>query len=189
MIPLVRSVWAAAVITAAVPAYAQSLGEVSRQEEARRAAAKKAVITLSNANLRPAEIAPPSGAAAPAESCYMSIRLGRCVSAEEMVSNSIAGIRTKENAPTERRWRQDAESIRSQIEKTQGSIATLLRVVADEGRSASERKVAEQTLAAARLALAGFERQWQKLETDANNKHVPHGWIEPLPTLTVKVTQ
>jgi hypothetical protein len=102
---------------AAAPAYAQSLGEVARQEEARRATTQKAAIVLSNSDLHPGEIAQPA-ANSPTESCYMSISKGRCVSAEEMVSNSVAGRLTKENAPFEPTWRQDAESIRSQIQDT-----------------------------------------------------------------------
>ena len=92
----------------------------------------------------------------------MSKSKGRCVSAEEMVATSVAGVVTKENAPFEQKWRNDAEEIRSQIERTQDSIATLEAAVADEGRSASDRKAAEKTLAGARQALAGFERQWEE---------------------------
>ena len=170
---------------AAAPAYAQSLGEVARPEEARRATTQKAAIVLSNADLDPSEVAQPAGDP-PAESCYMSITKGRCVSAEEMVSNSVAGRLTKENAPLEQIWRQDAKAIRSQIQRTQQSIATLDAVVADEARSASDRKGAELALQAARQALAGLERQWAKLEKGAANQHVPRAWIEPIPTLTTR---
>ena len=168
---------------AAAPTYAQSLGEVARQEEARRANSQKAAIVLSNSDLHPGEITQPA-ANPPAESCYMSISKGRCVSAEEMVSNSVAGRITKENAPFEPTWRQDAESIRSQILRTQQSIATLEAVVADEGRSPSDRKGAGLALQGARQALAGFERQWAKLEKAAASQHIPRAWLEPIPPLT-----
>ena len=171
---------------AAAPAYAQSLGEVARQEEARRATTQKAAIVLSNADLHPGEVAQQAAVDPPAESCYMSITKGRCVSAEEMVSNSVAGRLTKENAPFEQIWRQDSKAIRSQIERTQQSIATLDAVVADEARSASDRKGAELALQAARQALAGLERQWAKLEKGAAHQHVPRAWIEPIPTLTTR---
>jgi hypothetical protein len=167
---------------AAAPAYAQSLGEVARQEEARRATMQKPAIVLSNSDLHPGEILQPA-ANPPAESCYMSISKGRCVTAEEMVSNSIAGRRTKENAPFETTWRQDAESIRSQIQRTQRSITTLEAVVADEERSPNDRKSAGLALQGARQALAGFERQWAKLERAAASQHVPRAWLEPIPTL------
>ena len=177
-------------IAAAVPAYGQALGDLARQEEARRAAAQKAVKTLSNADLKPSEIAPPAGAAtaatdaAAAPSCYMSKSQGRCASAEELVAASTAGALTKENAPYEETFRREAGSIRSQIEKTQASIATLERVVADAGRSASDRNAAEKALAGARQAIAGLEREWEKLERAVSNQRFPRKWIEPIPTLT-----
>jgi len=165
-------------LATAAPVYAQSLGELARQEEARRVSARPAVRSLSNTDLEPSANAAPA-VAAPA--CYMSKKLDRCVSAEEMVANSVAGSLTRENAPFEQKWRQDAGSLRSQIEKTRRSIATLEGVVADAGRSAADRKAAEQTLAGARQSLAGLERQWAKLETNAGNQRIPRAWIEPIP--------
>ena len=181
-----RRIFSAAIAAslAAAPVSAQSLGDIARQEEARRASAQKAAKTLSNADLDPSAIAAPPGAAPAESSCYLSKSKGQCVSAEEMVATSVAGVPTKENAPFEQKWRDDAEEIRSQIEKTQGSIATLEDAVADEGRSASGRKAIEKTLAGARQALARFERQWEVLEMAAGNQRVPRKWIEPIPTLT-----
>ncbi len=138
---LVRTVCAGVVIAAALPADAQSLGDVARQEEARRASTAKAVKTLSNADLSPSEIAQPAGAA-PAESCYMSNSQGRCVSAEELVSISNAGVATRANAPFEPNWRREAQSIRSQLGKAQSGVVVLEAAVADEGRSPGERKAA-----------------------------------------------
>jgi hypothetical protein len=173
----------AASLTAAA-ATAQSLGDIARQEEARRASVQKAAKTLSNADLDPSAIVHQSGVAPAVPSCYLSKSTGQCVSAEKMVANSVAGVLTKENAPFEQKWRQDAEEIRSQIEKTQASIATLEGAVADEGRSASDRKALAKTLVSARQALARFERQWEVLEMAAGNERVPRKWIEPIPALT-----
>ena len=173
-----------ALLIEAAPVAAQSLGDIARQEEARRASAQKAVKTLSNADLDSSAIVHQSGAAPAEPSCYVSKTRGQCVSAQEMVANSVAGVVTKENAPFEQKWRNDAEEIRSQIEKIQDSIATLEAAVADEGRSASDRKALEKTLVGARQALARFERQWEALEMAAGNQRVPRKWIEPIPTLT-----
>ena len=188
---LVRAACAAAVIAVALPAYSQSLGDVARQEEARRASTAKAVKTLSNADLGPSEITQitqPSGAAA-VESCYVSKSKGRCVSPEELVSISNTGVVTKANASFEPNWRSDAQSIRSQLEGARHGVTVLEATVADEKRSAGERKAAEKALAAARLAVAGFERQWEKLERTAMNQHIPREWIEPIPILTTRVPQ
>jgi hypothetical protein len=185
-------VCAAAVFAAAVPAYGQALGDLAKQEEARRAVATKSVRTLSNADLKPSEIAPPAGAAtepATAPSCWMSRLKGRCVSADEMLSNSVAGVLTKENAPFEQKWRDYAAAIRMPLEQTQSLIATLEDVVADESRSPGERKVAEQALAAARKTLARYEQQWETLETVAGNQYLPRKWLEPIPTISSRIPQ
>jgi len=167
----------------AAPAAGQSLGDVARQE-AGRAGAKKAVKTLSNADLAPGAIAQPAGAAPAEPSCYVSKSKGTCISPEELVAASAAGVLTKQNAPLEQTYRAEADSLRSQIEKTHASITTLEGVIADQARSASDRTTAEKSLASARQILRGLERNWAKLETAAGNQHVPHKWIEPVPTLT-----
>ena len=180
----------AALLIAGGSSSAQSLGDVARQEEARRAAGTKSVKTLTNANLDPSAIAPPSGApAAGVSSCYMSIRLARCVSPDEMVANSVAANLAKQNAPLEPKWRDDAHQIRSQIEWTQRSIGILEGVVADQGRSASDRQAAEQALRSARLELDGFGQQWRRLENRAKSYDIPHAWLEPIPVLSSRAQQ
>ena len=168
----------------AAPAAAQSLGDVARQEESRRAGAKKSVKTLSNADLGPGAIAQSAGAASAEPSCYMSKSKATCVSPEELAFASAAGVLTKQNAPLEQRYRADAESIRSQIENINNSIVTLEGVAADRGRLASDRKGAETALVAARRTLADLERSWEKLERSVGYEGLPHKWIEPVPTLT-----
>lgn len=174
---------AVAVLLMAAPGAAQSLGDLARQEEARRGVAKKAVKTLSNADLTPGAIAQPYGAPAEA-SCYVSRSKGTCVSPQEMVSVSAAGVLTKQNAPLEHTYRAEAESIRSQIEQTHNSIAILEGVVADQARSAGDRKGAETALVTASRTLAGLGRNWGKLAKALANQGLPHKWIEPVPTLT-----
>ena len=185
---LVRAVCAAVMIAVALPGYSQSLGDVARQEEARRASAAKAVKIWSNADLGASEITPPPGAAA-VESCYVSKSKGRCVSPEELVSISDLGVVTKANASFEPNWRSEAQSIRSQLEAVRHGATVLKATVADEARSAGERKAAEKALTAAQQAVAHFERQWEKLERTAMNQHIPREWIEPIPTITARNPQ
>ena len=175
-------------IAVALPAYSQSLGDVARLEEARRASAAKAAKTWSNADLGPSEITHPPGAAA-VESCYVSKSKGRCVSPEELVSISNTGVVTKANASFEPNWRSEAQLIRSQIEAARHGATVLEATVADEARSAAERKAAEKALTAAQHAVAHFERQWEKLERTAIDQHIPREWIEPIPTLTPRNPQ
>ena len=181
-----RRIFSAAIAAAlaTAPVVAQSLGDLARQEEARRALAQKAAKTLSNADLDPSAIVSQSNAAPAEPSCYMSKSTGRCVTATEMLATSVAGVVTDENAPFEQKWRNDAAEIRSQIEKTQHSISALEAAVKDDERSVSDRKALEKTLADTRQALARVERQWEVLEMSASNQHIPRKWIEPIPTLT-----
>jgi len=172
------------VLVTAMPAAAQSLADIARQEEVRRASAQKAVRTLSNADLDPSAIVSHAAEVPGEPSCYMSKSTGRCVTAGEMVTTSVDGVVTKENAPLEPTWRRDAEEIRSQIEGTHKSMATLEAVIADGRRSPGDRKAAEKTLAGTRQALASLERRWEKLEREAANQHIPRVWIEPIPALT-----
>jgi hypothetical protein len=173
----------AASLTAA-PAVAQSLGDLARHEEARRASVQKAAKTLSNADLDPSAIVHQFGVAPAEPSCYMSKSKGRCVAAEEMLAASIAGVVTKENAPFEQKYRDEAEEIRSQLEEAQNAIATLEAVIANEARSVSDRKAAEKTLVSAREARGRIEQQWDRFERAAANQRIPRAWIEPIPALT-----
>ena len=169
------------VLTAA-PIGAQSLGDIARQEEARRVLAKKAVKTLSDSDLGAGAIAQPAERGE--SSCYLSKSEGGCVSAERLVANSITGAATRQNAPLERLFRAEAESIRSQIEPTLDAMATLDSVIVDRTRSAGDRTAAETSLARARQRLASLERNWEKLAKALANQGLPQKWIEPAPPLT-----
>ncbi len=114
----------------------------------------------------------------------MSKSKGACVSAEEMAVDSVAGVLTKENAPLEQTYRADAESIRSQIEKINNSIATLEGVIADEGRSASERKAAETAARGRQANTRGSRAALGKAREVGRQRARPAKWIEPVPTLT-----
>ena len=176
------------VIAVALPAYGQSLGDIARQEEARRASVKASVKTLSNADLKPSEIVAPS-AGAPAESCYMSISQGRCVSPEELVSSSNAVIAAMAIAPSEENWRQNAQSIRSQLENARRRIASIEAALANEVRSPGEREVTQKTLLTVRQSAVDIEQRWEDFEKSAVKLHIPQSWIEPIPTLTTRNPQ
>jgi len=182
---LARCAGIAAIVLAAIPAYAQSLGELARQEEVRRGATTKAAKTLSNSDLRPQDITSPSSAAPAVESsCFMSISKGRCVSAEEMLALSNDKVVSTKNAPFEQGWRQDAASLRTRIAGAQHTVATLESIAADASKSLDDRKSGEHQLIGARQALAGYERQWEKFETSAEAQKIPRSWIEPVPALS-----
>ncbi len=172
----------------AAPAMAQSLGEVARQEEARRASAKKATKSFSNADLQPSEIASPSGGSTPGtESCYMSISQNRCVSAEELLSYTTQNIASAELAKQEPHWRRQARTIRNQLVKAQNELETLSATASDQSRAPG--KTAERMLALRRSVVAGLEQEWEELEKQAKQLRIPRAWLDPRPTLSPRIPQ
>lgn len=188
-----RAVATAAVAFAAIaaPVSAQSLGDLARKEESRRATSSS-VKSFSNADLKPSEIITPAapGEPAPAASdCYMSKSLGKCVTADEMIANTSNNIATKEQAKQEPTWRQDAEHIRSQLARAQEELQLMTTAANDAVRSAGERAVAAKLAAQKQRIVEDLERQWDKFEKSAANDRVPRAWIEPIPTLTTRHQQ
>ena len=175
------TVLAAAAIAA--PAYAQTLADVARKEEARRAAVKAPSKVYSNANLKAGEVSLTSLAADEEEPCYMSASLNKCVSADEMLaitSKNVANAELKKKEPT---FRSAAQALRERIDKAQAEVATMSATAVDQKRSAAERAVAKQRIADRQTDLASLEKQWLKLEKDAEKMAVPREWLEPIPKL------
>lgn len=176
-----------AALTAAAPSvHAQSLADLARQEEARRATSKS-VKSFSNADLKPGEIvasAPvvastPADAAKSAEpaGCYMSISLGRCVSANEMLAN----LKKAERANFESSWRSRASRIRTLVARLQADIDAYTAIMDDSRRLESERSNAARKLVATMSAMRDQEGLWQVLEKEAAAAEMPHAWLEPVP--------
>jgi hypothetical protein len=179
---------ALAVAAIAAPAYAQSLAEVARKEEARRAEVKAPAKAYTNANLKPGEI---NNAAAEAaeEPCYMSASKKKCVTAEEMLATNTANVETAEKKKLEPYWRSKSETLRGQLEKARAELAAMTATAADKSRSAAERAVAAQRVADRRLDLDTLEKQWLKLEKDAAKMAIPHEYLEPIPEISSRPQQ
>ena len=181
-----RCACAAAVMAAAMPASAQSIGEVAQKEQARRATAKAATKSYSNADLKPGEIVAPASPASPDSpaspaSCFMSVTEGRCVSPEELIANSSKRFPSEEVQKAEPDWRREAANLRTQIEKTQAEIDVLSRVVANEDRSAGDRRAAGESLAKLERLLGSLRGRWESLEKRATDMRVPLAWLAPVP--------
>jgi hypothetical protein len=166
-------------ITAA-PAFAQTLADVARQEEARRAVAPKGSRVYSNGSLMPGEVREQS-VLDDTGSCYMSITQNECVTAEQMLENSRSRMTVVENAPKESVIRQQAGALRGELARIQREIDTLKVQAGDERRSATQRQQAENTLADRIPSLAHAQRRWARLEKTIDEHKFPHAWIEPIP--------
>ena len=181
MTTLVLRIGALVALTAAAPAYSQSLADLARQEEARRATSKS-VMSWSNSDLKPGEVAssatPVSTGAVDPAGCYMSVSLARCISASEM----LAQIKKAEQVKFESTWRSRAGRIRALVARLQTDIDAYTRIVADGRRVESERNAAARKLVATVSAMRDQESQWQALEQEAAAAEMPHSLLEPVPT-------
>jgi hypothetical protein len=172
-------------LAAAAPMSAQSLADVARQEEARRATTKS-VKSFSNADLKPGEVVSPAAAAAPAlapaasaepAGCYMSVSQGRCISADEM----LARMKQSEQARFEATWRTRAARIRALATRLQADLNAYGTIVADDRRLESEREAAARKLVATTSAMRDQEALWNALEKEAAIAELPRAWLEPAP--------
>lgn len=177
---LIRGIFAAVAVALAMPASAQSLAEVAKKEEARRAGAPKAVKSYSNADLAPSDVPAPK-ASEPAEACYESSSLNKCIPADELLTRVTANTPNVELAKEEDGWRRSAEQIRALVLRLQGEMKPLAATAADESRSAGERALAASGVARMSKSLRTQQEKWATLEKEAALKLVPHEWLEPVP--------
>jgi Tfp pilus assembly protein PilX len=178
---------AVGVVAVASLSSAQSLADIARQEEARRASIKKAEKAYANADLHPVEVTPLSSGV-PAEACYRSISLDRCVTADELIAKSNGKLMA-EKASQEPSWRQKAETIRGQVRKARQEIDAFSDTALSENRSPGERAVAARMLAQRQATVKDLERRWEQLEKDAENFTVPPAWLDPRPPFAPNTPQ
>ena len=184
-------VTAAIYLAIALPAGAQSLGDVAREEAARRESAKPAAKAYTNANLKADPLSVPVATTeadrAPSAG-YLSISTGRYVTAEEMIALSDPNVASGERALQEPNWRRQADSLRAQMAKIQQEAESMQLTTADESRSASERAAAERMVTLRKTVIADLERRWAKLEQQAEIQRIPREWLEPRPKLSTPQT-
>lgn len=170
---------------AAVPVYAQSLGELARAEEARRAAAPKTTKTYSNVSLPNNGVPDPAPAEAPkVEKCDDSKKDSKCVPGDVVAEKSappVAAEPAAPEAPSEAAIRKQADEIRADLAEVQSYINQLVSEAADGSKPDSARRAAENRLNAMRPSLASGQRRWAELEKKVSDFKLPHAWIEPVP--------
>lgn len=197
---MMRHVACAAITVAcgliAAPSAAQSLGDLARQEEVRRATTtKKAVKSFSNADLAPSEIAEPAPAASTAATapCDPTVSKDKCAAPEEPAAKPAAG---GEAAPAnavpqqvEADWRRNAEDLRRQLAKAQTDYDAVAASARDESRPPGDRAAAARVATQHQRFIERLERQWARFEKQAVELGVPAAWIEPRPILSMRTPQ
>ena len=173
----------------AAPAAAQSLADVARQEEARRKTAKKAVRSLSNADLAPSEIAFPAPAVP--DDCIMSASQGKCAPPEEVIakSESAATQADPQVKTSEATIRGQATRIRERLLKAQQEFDAITRTADDDARSPGERAAAARLAAQRESIVASIEDQWRALEQQVADEGLPRQWLGVTPILSTRIPQ
>ncbi len=180
----------------AAPLSAQSLGDLARQEEARRATAKKSVKSFSNADLAPSEIAPITAAAPamPGEAvvpCDPGVSKDKCAAPEEAGAKpEPAGEPPAQSAAEqEAAWRRNADEIRRQLAKARTEYDLVAARAADPARPPGERATAERLAALQQDVIDGIEGRWERLENQVRELKLPSAWLNPRPTLSIRIPQ
>ena len=176
----------AACLVAALPAAAQSLGDVARAEEARRATAKKAVKSFSNADLAANEIAPPvAPPPAPAAATASPV----AANASPVAADAATAPDAAAAAPKESEWRSTADDLRRQLQKAREELDKLNAVADNDSRLSSDRTAAARLAAHQIKALERIEARWLRFEKDAESLKVPREWLQPVPILSTRIPQ
>lgn len=180
----------------AAPVWAQSLGDVARKEQARRATAKKAVKSFSNADLNPSEISNPSDpAAAPAVGNPAAADGQSRPAAGSPATDAPAAATQKDVAPAapaaqkEADWRANADGLRQALLKAQTELQTFQAAANDPSKTPGERAQTARLVAVQQKTIEGLERKWERLEKQAEAAGVPREWLSPRPTLSLRIPQ
>lgn len=177
----------------AAPAWAQSLGDVARKEAERRATAKKAVKSFSNADLNPSEISNPSAAPATTEAAANSTADNQAKPATgspATETNAAATAKEQPAAPKDQKeseWRTNADALRHSIEQAQTEYAKLAATAADTSRSPGERASTARLVAQQARAVERLERRWEQFEKQAEELKVPREWLAPRPVFGPRI--
>ena len=187
---MIRIVCAALTVSCgllAAPAAAQSLADVARKEEARRATAKKAVKVFTNANIgEPGITLPPAAPAVTAPPpCDPSAKDAKCAAPKETAADAAPAAEATED-PKRVSVVQRASQIRARLSQTQKQLDSLKAAAGDQSRSANERTAATRMAAQVESALAGIEGEWRALETEVASQSLPREWLNPIPPLSMR---
>lgn len=186
---MVRAVAITICALIATPAAAQSLGELARREEARRASEKRAVRTFTNADLPTPEL-PASSTIPSAVDCYVSRSQDKCVAPDEMVANSTSAVDADPQVKTsEDVVRQQSDRIRQRLATVQEELEAISTAADDESRSPGERAAAARMAAQRDTLLNGIERQWLALEKLVADEGLPREWLGAIPVLSTRNLQ
>jgi hypothetical protein len=166
-------VGAIGVVALALPASAQSLADVARQEEARRSGLKASSTTFTNSSLKPDPNAPTT-AVDGSKPSQPSLNAPAATPGNGTPAATAASVLPADDKPDEAVWRRRAADARGRVEKAQQEVAKYTGLNNDDPREqvrlAARLKRAQTEFAEATASLAAFERE-------AGAAGVPPSWI------------
>jgi len=197
---LMRNTWQSVVVIAgallfgAIQSSAQSLGEVARQEAARRQQVRDGAKVYTNETLTPDFTASVDPASPPAEAPGTGASSAESAAAGTS-DKAGAGAGTGPDAfgvtPLDQQepqpqhdkgedyWRERANRIRSRLTAQNAEIEALRQRVASfpPGSALPERELANAALTRAVADLKAFNDEWARFERQARDRGVPDIWI------------
>ncbi len=153
-------------VATALPAYPQSLAEVARKEEARRAQVRVKSRVFTNSSLSPAPESPAAPAPPAPPTSAMPVTPG---------NSSTATVAPPVVAPLdEREWRSRAASLRAQLDVATKELAALAGAAHDDPK---EQALLESIRRRRQAALTRAEDALRLFEIQADAAKVPKAWI------------
>jgi len=178
---------ASLVLTLAGSAVAQSLGEVAREEAARRKAAPAGKV-YTNADLPKAEAPPPAGAAAAAQTA--AAKTGDTGAADTGATAAKPGTKAEPTKKDEAYWRGKMKAEREAKARAESFAEALQSRInalstdfvnrddpAQRNAIAGDRQKALDELARVKKEVADHAKAIDDLQTEARREGVPAGWV------------
>jgi len=178
---------ASVLLASAARADAQSLGEIARRDEARRARIRQPARVYTNKDLKRDYPAPDTSSGG-----ERAASTGPASLPGTAANGASAAAKTEEgNTPLDEQepqrgsdrgedyWRTRADLLRSRMAAKNREIEVLRARVASLSQAADdpERAVAEQALSRAVNDLESFNQEWLRFERLARDQGVPDAWI------------
>jgi hypothetical protein len=183
-------VLAAHVCGLAAGAFAQSLGEVAKKEEARRKAVKAPSKVYTNDSLGPVEPAPPAPAAPPAAPAASAEPAPSAPDAAASAAPAPAAAAPAAAPRDEKYWRGRMEATRTALaraETLQDALQSRINVLsadfvnrddpAQRNVIAADRQKALAELERVKKEIADGQKMIAAIQEDARRANVPAGWV------------
>jgi hypothetical protein len=167
---LIMAAWSSTAAAQTTP----SLGDVARQEEARRGQTRKAARVFTNADLS----SDPSAVAAAANNKEANASAtAKPADAPAAVETATPALTPAKAEESEAVWRARAQRIQDTLDRARAAVAA--SSVPSPSENPREQELLAKLLDTAKKKLETAEQQWRLLEMQADVARVPKEWLVP----------